>query len=326
MMTLTLVELRRIVARKVLWLTLFAAVVVALIAVFGVFQQARSIDNARATADIEYTRMVEDMQAQQEMCRVEEAAERQRSGDGSIDFGCDEGWEVPTLEEFIGELPPITEVFKGLLGGVAYPLMFLALAMGSTAVAAEFTHRTMGTWLTFEPRRTRVFLSKLLAPALAAIPVAALGIGLVLVGVPLVFRWFRMDEGLPDADWAELGMLCLRVVLICVATGALGAAAAFVLRHSGVVLGVMVGYLLLVEGMLAGMFGATLGKLALSRNITAIIQDGTSWTTWEDCTQFGECRETVHRISMEHGLIVVGAVVLLVALLGWFRFSRADVD
>lgn len=327
MIRLTRVELARLLARKVVLLTVLAAFAIGAVTVLGVFMQARSIDQARAGLNESYQQMIEGHDEAVEQCRVEENLERQRSGDASIDFGCDQ-MRVPTVEEMYGSMPSLFEQYTQLFGGLPYPLMFLALAMGSTGVAAEFAHRTMGSWLTFEPRRTPVFLSKVLAPALAAIPIGVVGLATVFVGVPAVFRWFRIDEGLTGAQWADLLWMSLRILVLVMLSGAFGAAAAFVLRHSGLVIGLMVGYLVIVEGMLSLVFGF-LSSLALGRNITAVIQDGYQWTTWpQNCGGPGmpECRETVHSITMTHGIVVLAVVLAVVVLAGWFRFVRDDVD
>lgn len=324
-MRLLRVELRRLAARKVIWLTLLAAVVVALVALSGVFLQARSIDLARAGVNEQLQQMVEEAERSREQCSLEEAAERRRTGDPAINFGCDQ-IVAPTAEEMFGEMPSLAEQYRTLVGGLTYPFMFLALAMGSTAVAAEFAHRTMGSLLTFEPRRTRVFVAKVVAPALASLPLVVTGLALVLVGTPAIFRWWRIDDAVGGPDWVSLGWMALRVVAITMLAGALGAAAAFVLRHSGLVIGLIVGYLVLVEGILANMAGA-FSRFALTHNIAAWVQDGTTWSTWPaNCGAFEDCRETVHRLSLEGSALLLTALVAAVVLLGWVRFHRSELD
>ena len=214
-MRLLLVELRRLMARQVVLLTVLGAVAVAVVSLVGVANQARQLESARAGADTEYQRMVEDNERVQEECRLAEAEERRRSGDASVDFGCDD-FAVPTIEEFYGQLPPMAEQLQFLFQGASYPLMFLALAIGSTAVAAEFAHRTMATWLTFVPRRTPVFVSKVLAPALASTPVVLTGLALLLVGTPVVYAVFGLDRSMPDGwgppVWTSLRILVLGMV------------------------------------------------------------------------------------------------------------------
>ena len=327
MIRLVKVELARLAARKVVLLTVLAALGIGLVTVFGVYQQAAQIDRARAGADQALQDIVEGHDEMVEQCRTEERLERERAGDDSIDFGCDQ-MRIPTIEEMYGQMPSLHDQYEMLLGVLPYPLMFLALALGATGVAAEFAHRTMGSWLTFEPRRTLVYLSKIVASAIAAVPIGLVGLVTVLVGVPLVFRWFRIDDGVTPAEWSDLTWMSLRILLLVVVAGVMGAAAGFLLRHSGLVIGLLVGYLVLVEGMLAQFF-TFLSPLTLGRNITAVIHDGTQWTSWPvNCGGMGmpECRETVHSISLTHGVVVLAVVVAAVAALAWLRFVRDDVD
>ncbi|MFK5645092.1 ABC transporter permease subunit [Ornithinimicrobium sp. LYQ121] len=323
-MRLLVVELRRLVARKVVWLTLLGAVAVSLVSVAGIFSQARQIDAARAGGDSDYQRMVEESEFQQEECLRMQDQDRRQSGDASIDYGCAD-WQVPTIEEFYGQLPSLAEQLGYALQGMAYPVMFLALAMGSTAVAAEFAHRTMGTWLTFVPRRTPVFVSKLLAPALAALPMTLVGLAVVWLGVTLVYRIFELDTALGADGWSSTLWMAVRIAVLAMVAGAFGAAAAFLVRHTGVVLGLMIGYLVLVEGMIGSMFG-WVPRYGLARNIGAWVQDGTSWSTYTDCQRMEGCREVTQTLSLTHGAVVIGVVLVVVTVAAWFRFRTADVD
>lgn len=324
MIRLLRVELSRLVARKVVWVTLVGAVAIVLVTLFGVYGQARQIDQVRSGADASYQQMVEETQRAVEVCKQEEAQERRRTGDPAVDFGCDQ-MAPPSIEEMYGQMPGLTDQYRALLRGLVYPFAFLALAMGSTAVAAEFSHRTIGTLLTFEPRRTRVFLAKVAAPAVAAVPMTVAGMVLVLLGVPAVFRWFRLDDGVPADDWRLLLWMALRVVAVAAAAGAFGAAAAFLVKHSGVVIGVLVGYLVLAEGFIGNMF-MSVQQYLLGRNIEAFVGDGAQWESWDSCTGFEECVPVQHSITLTHGAVELAVLLAVVVLLAWARFRTADVD
>lgn len=57
------------------------------------------------------------------------------------------------------------EIMPGLVQGSSYVLAFAAFLIGASFVGAEFSSGAIGNWLTFEPRRLRVYGSKLLAAA-----------------------------------------------------------------------------------------------------------------------------------------------------------------
>lgn len=322
------VELRRLFTRRAPWLALVAAVLVALAALWGVHQQANQIDRARSGADTALQQEQERWEQEGEQwvadCEREQDSERRRTGDGTIDFGCDQ-MGPPTAEDFYGSMPSLVDQYDELLGYLVYPLLLLPLALGSTHVAAEFSHRTMGAWLTFVPRRGPVYASKLGSAALAAVPVVGLGLALVLVGVPALFRWHGIDDGVSGTQWGDLLWKAVRMILLGAAAGAFGAAAGFLLRHSGAVIGLMLGYLTIVEGIVGSML-PSLSRYLLGNNIDAVVDDGTEWRTYVDCTATGPCREVVHTLDLGQGVLLLALVLGVLAALALWRFHRSDVD
>lgn len=330
-MRLLRVELRRLFSRRAVWLALVAAAAVVVMALYGVHQQAVWFNESRATAQEQLeealTSWEQSSEADVAQCQQEEDRARRESGDARVDFGCEEMARPPQLQDFISQMPSMVEQYRQLLTYLVYPFLFLALAVGSTHVAAEFVHRTLGSWLTFVPRRVPVFVSKVLGAAVAAVPMVLAGLTLVLLGVPAVLRVHGIDDGLTAQDWTSVAWMALRVVALAMLAGAFGAAAAFLLRHSGVVIGLMVGYLMLVEGILRTMFPATT-PWTLGLNIQAVVQDGTQWSEWpQQCDDITvPCREIVHQVSLSHGLLVLLGLALVVAVLALVVFRRADVD
>ncbi|ANS78246.1 hypothetical protein SGUI_0850 [Serinicoccus hydrothermalis] len=327
-MRLTTVELRRLLWRRIPALAVLAALVISLVALIGVHGQARQIAQAKAGADASLQAAIEDWEENGETylqeCIQEQEEERRLSGDAGIDFGCDD-IRPPTAEEWYGELPPVGEQYTQLLGIAVYPLLLLALAVGSTGVAAEFSHRTMGSFLTFVPRRVPVFTSKVVAAALISIPVVGVCLVALVLGVPAVYRLTGNDpsilaDGILPSFW-----MSLRILGLGLAAGALGAGAAFLLRHSGLVIGLLVGYLMVVEGVLGNLLPG-IARFSIGRNVGAVVQDGTEWVTYVDCEDANGCREVVHQLSLEHGVVTLSVIVALVLALGLIRFVRSDVD
>lgn len=324
MIRLTTVELRRLASRKILWVCILGAAAIVISVLATVYLQARTIDLARAGMLEEYDRIVADHERYVQECLQQEAQERRTTGDPTIDYGCEEGGP-PTIEEMYGQMPSLAEQYTQLLQGLVYPFAFLALVLGSTAVAAEFAHRTMGSWLTFVPRRTPVFVSKVLAPMLASVPITLVGAGLTLVGVPVIFRWFRLDDGVTGQEWVDLGWMLLRLVVVVMVAAALGAGGGFLVRHSGVVVGVVVGYLVIVEGMVGSALSGV-QRYLLARNISAFVQDGTTWEIWTDCDGINGCRSIEQSLSLEHGAMVLAVLLAVVLVVAWAQFRTADID
>lgn len=331
MMRLVRVELRRILARRMLALAVLAAVVVSLMALFGVHQLSVSLNQQRLGAQ----EMLEDAREWWEAaspeeyqdCVREEARYRQEVGQSDVDFGCEQLRRPPVLQDFMPVYPSMADQYRELLGYLVYPFLFLGLAVGSTSIAAEFAHRTMGSWLTFVPRRLPVFTAKIVAAALVGVPVAAAGLTVVLLGVPALFRYHGIDDGVTGAEWVSLGWTALRIVGLGSMAAAFGAGLAFLVRHTAIVLGLLLGYALIAEGILRGFF-PSLTPWLLGVNLGAFVDHGTTWTRWptfcDDVTV--SCTPTVHEVSFTHGALVLGALLALALGLALLRFLRSDVE
>ncbi|WP_109473041.1 hypothetical protein [Ornithinimicrobium cavernae] len=335
MTSLIRVELRRILSRKILHLSVLAILAVALLAFWGLWQSVQPLENYEAQARADFEQVHAQWEQDQEFydeeaaaqCLEDQAAERERMGDPTIEFGCE--WPEPTLEDMLGSYAPpsMISLYTQNLVDTGMIVYLLALLGGSTATAAEIAHRTLGTWLTFEPRRGRVFASKVLASGLVALPVTAVFLALFLGGIPLIYRLRGVDDAVTAAEWADLGWMSARIALLAAFLGMVGAAAGLLLKHTGAVLGIAVGYLLVVENMVRGLF-PQLSTYLLSDNLLAWVRDGHDQRRWECGPVEGggeNCREVVTHLTLEHGALVLGVMGVTVVLLSWLTFRRRDV-
>jgi hypothetical protein len=149
--------------------------------------------------------------------------------------------------------------FRGVFGGTTAPLVLLAWVVGATFVGAEWHAGTMAVTLTWEPRRIRLFLAKLVAVLLfvfvATIVVqAVLGLALTpgaLRSPPEQFGCFGpCDQG---ATFGEAAAIVLRGAALSSVMAALGFSLASVGRNTAASVGVGFAYLLVAEGLLAGL-------------------------------------------------------------------------
>lgn len=334
MTQLTRVELRRILSRKIVHLSVLAILAVMAVTYWGLWQSVQPQSAYESQAREQFDLMHSDWESQQEFndeeaiaqCLEDQEAERERMGDDSIEFGCE--WPEPVLEDVLaGYAPPsMAALYQTQLLQTGVLAFLLVLLGGSTATAAELSHRTLGTWLTFEPRRDWVFASKVLASGLIAIPITAVLLALILGGIPLLYRIRGVDDAVTAAEWGDIGWMSARVMALAVVLGMVGAAAGLLVRHTGAVLGIAAGYVLVVESMVRGLFPERV-PLLLSENLTAWINNGTEIRTWVCDDGFNEdCREVVTRISLEHGAVVLGVVSLAVIVVSWWSFRRRDVS
>lgn len=335
MTSLTLVELRRLAARKIPLFCLVLLLAAVGVSLYGLSQNVQNIATVREMAQRDLALERANWEAEQEsfnefkeQCLADQQAERDRSGDQSIDFGC--VWEEPTVEGIMEryEAPSLAQSHHSGLLGIGSLVLLMALIGGSTSTAAELSHRTMGTWLTFEPRRDRVFWSKLAAAGVAFVPIAIAGAALIMAGTAAVYQIRGVDAAVTATEWSELGWMAVRLVALAAFLGLVGAAAGLLLRHTGAVLGLAAGYLLVVEQMVIGLFPQW-QRFLLTPNFRAWIEDGT--ILYENTCETDDmgnmnCFQTEVPLSLEHGALVIGIVGLVIVLVSWLLFRRRDVN
>lgn len=140
------------------------------------------------------------------------------------------------------------DVFKG----TSVPLIILGLALGASFIGAEWHVGTITTLLTWEPRRMRVMVGKVLALALAVFISAV--VLQVILGLALwpAAALRGTTEGV-DAAWlADTAGVVARGALIAALAAALGFAIASVARNTTTALVIGFVYFAVVEGLLRG--------------------------------------------------------------------------
>jgi ABC-2 type transport system permease protein len=137
-----------------------------------------------------------------------------------------------------------------VLGAPASITTTLALILGVVGLAGEYRHKTITTTLLATPRRGRVVVAKVVAHALAGTAVAMVTLAATAaVAVPwLVQADVPVDVG--DKVARVAGGLVLATAL----HGALGVAVGALIRNQTVAVAVAFGWLLKVEGAVAGLF------------------------------------------------------------------------
>ncbi len=171
-------------------------------------------ERVRVTADYERARQdfAQNGEQQRQDC-LQSQAGGPRAGDPTADFGCDT--MEPTLSEFLKPQLRFAGEVPGVLTGGAVLLALAALVLGAGFTASEFSTGSIGTWLTFEPRRLRVYGSKLLAAGAGVVPLAVLTLAhadrrRVGVRVPLG------QHGGPAGTWSHVAAVGGRGVVLTV--------------------------------------------------------------------------------------------------------------
>ncbi|MFF1531175.1 ABC transporter permease subunit [Cellulomonas sp. NPDC058312] len=325
------VEARRFRYRAaVRWLAVLA-VVAALAVVAGAWSSTRP-PSAQAVADAReqlawaQEDWAENGEQYLEDCRAGE--EEQRATDPEVDFGCDE--MEPREESYLPYRTTFTDAAGSWISGASTVLLLLAFAAGVTFVTAEIGSGSLSTWLTFVPRRGRVYASKVAVAAAGVLVPTALAL-LVVVGGS--WAGAAANGAVGDLDgrtWTDLGLTALRVLAVSGAAGAVGAALGFVTRSAAAALGVGVGWLVVVDSLIAG-FLPGLQPWTLRVGVQAWVDDGYTAFVSVPCepldgvVQNGVCTAERLVTGVHGGLLLLGATVLLVVV-GALVFRRRDVD
>ncbi|UFU05415.1 ABC transporter permease subunit [Ruania halotolerans] len=325
-MMLLRTELRRIRLRRLVWLLVIAGTLASLAVVLTSWTAAQPVtDEQRAMAQDAYQRELarwedegEEMIAQ---CLEEQERVSEQDG-GEVDFDCDQ--MEPQPEWF---LPPETTLDQHVMG-TALPLSTLVLAVvglaiGTTAVAAEFASGAMGTLLTFQPRRLRIYASKVGAVALATIPLSVLLTGVIGFGTWGAFALRGADSTVSDAMlW--IGVRTLAVVPLAAVAGAV---LAFLVRSTAIVLAVVAGYAIAVEGILVSTV-STLTPWSVRGNLVGWLQYGNSYWV-QICEQQSDgglrCDGVEQTISFAWSLGYLAVAVVLLVAVGAVVFRRRDI-
>lgn len=328
MIRLTLVELRRLFARTLVIVAMLAGVAVAGLTLVTGAASVHPLSEAEiAAAEVYYEQAVADWEEHGEemeaSCREQEALESEATGT-DVDFGCDQ--MEPQREWYVPQPPAYGDYLPGILLMLSTLMVLLPLMIGATATAAEHSTGAIGNWLTFEPRRLRVYVSKVVAPALGTIPLAVVVVLVTIAGTWWIFDSRGLADDVTAQVWTEVAWNCARLVAAAVLAGAVGAALGFLLRSFAAVLGVVAGYAIAVEGILANLL-EWLRPWTVSLNLTAWVNGEASYWV-STCTTDASgtfCTGVEHTITMAQGggyLLALAAVLIVVAAV---VFRRRDV-
>lgn len=329
MTRLTGVELRRLVARRLTVIGVAAVLAVTAFMMFVTWRNALPLSAAeQQQAQVQFEQAHKDWELHGEenlrMCR--EQWKEQADPKPEIDAYCN--LAEPVRDQFGKPRTVFAEVMPDLLQGASYLLAFAAFLIGASFVGAEFSSGAIGNWMTFEPRRLRVYGSKLLAATVGAVPIAAVMLILLTSGVWLIVDQYGTVAGTTGKVWGDLAGTAARATLLAAAAGALGGVVALLLRHTAAAIGVALAYLVLVEGVFGGLL-AELQPWLVRVNLNAWIEHGTTYYV-DKCDTLADggysCSTVERALSFEHGAWYLGVCAALLVTAGALVFHRRDIS
>ncbi len=236
-------------------------------------------------------------------------------------------YEEPTLENYTGT-QAFDEVATLSLQVSVYLVGLTALMVAGSFIGAEYSTGSIANWLSFIPRRGRVFASKLITvvtlSALASAVCAALMIGIVYG----LARWYDV----PVVKLAETISMGGRGILVAVALAVIGFCTGLIGRHTAAAIGVLLAYLFVwfVRNAVLSDFewAARLAPWTPEGNLSAVVDKGTTYEVpVRQLTPEGMNTDYVERtISFAHGLTYWGIVLAGLIVGAALIFRRRDVS
>jgi ABC-2 type transport system permease protein len=329
MIRLTKVELRRLTARRLTVIGLAGLFLITILLLVATWFDAQPLSaaeqqQAQQQFEIAHNQWVEHADETRKQCEADYKA--QPDPKPKLEEMC--AYPEPKLEDFGKPKTVFAEITPRLLQGSSYFLAFAAFLIGASFLGAEFSSGAIGNWLTFEPRRLRVYGSKLLAAATGFVPVAAVVLTVVLFGTFLIVDKLGDTASTTGKVWSDLAAIGGRVVVTTALAAALGSVVGLLLRHTAAAIGVVMAYLVLAEGVFAAFLEKAQPWL-VKLNFDAFVRHDTQYYVTE-CKTGGDgsyaCDYVQKTLSFEHGAWYLAILTVVVILLGGWVFNRRDVN
>lgn len=329
------VELRRLRARRLVRWASAATLVLAALSVLLAYTQSLPPSQLEVEqAEHAYEQQLDDWEenGDEYVAQCESDQEVARETDPAVDYGCDD--MAPRLEWFLSETP----TFDGdeeswpapgatTVTQLAPLLLLFALVVGVSFLTAEISSGAIGLWLTFEPRRQRVYWSKAAAAALGVLPVVVLAY-LVMAGGAYGAYAINGQLGAVTAEtWTRLAGVGGRAVLAAALVAAAGAALGVLLKNAAGALGLVVVWVAVVETVVTLAVQDAQAWLVRT-NVAAWVQGGT--TVWvQECTTDATgmtCQGVERVVTQAQGGLYLLAVAAVLSLVAAVVFRRRDVS
>jgi ABC-type transport system involved in multi-copper enzyme maturation permease subunit len=328
-MRLLLVEVRRLFARRFVWigaLALLAGIGAVLVITAAQSNVPDAADRARAQQLA--SEQAASVQADRDACEASQRPGAEPSDPATArfppGFNCNDIAE-PSAEQFLVDRPfRFTEDMEDITQALTIVLALFAFLVGATAVGAEWHHGTMAALLLWEPRRLRVFTGKLLALLGGVTVISVAGYAVSVAGHWGVAR-LRGVVGPITADFQrDLALVTARGFAVVLAASAAGFALAYLLRRTAAALGVLIGYFGVVEIGSRIFFNERAEPFLLTSYTAAWLSNGLKLFRY-DCGADGQCAEHTINLTLWQGGLYVGSVALILVLLSAVVFRRQEV-
>lgn len=249
---------------------------------------------------------------------------KKRTNGPPAGFDCTTAFHEPVAADFLSDrtFRFATQAPSGLTG-FAVVLALLGFVVGASFVGAEWSAGTMGSLLTWEPRRLRVFTAKGVAVAMWLTVVGVALMAAYLAAGYGVASWRGDTDGVTRGLLVSAGLTALRATALGAGAALGGSAVAGVLRSTSAALGLGFAYFVGAELLLRHLWAGSPPWL-LTSNVGAWLLHSFTVSV-SRCGPQGGCTQTVIRLSQARGAAYLGALVAGALLIWAVAFRRRDV-
>jgi len=204
-------------------------------------------------------------------------------------------------------------------------VVLLGVALAASLGGADWSAGTMTTLLTWEPRRVRVLLVRALVVALSVAFVTLLLQAILFGSFSLAVALRGTSLGAPSGLLGTAALTGLRVSTVAVGFGLVALAIATIGRSTVAALGVLFGYLVLVEGVIAGLRPSIQDRL-LVRAGGVIVSQQPIFDESRSFSSIGPSNLPPVLLGLAEAWVVAAVYVVVLMVLALLVFRTRDVN
>ncbi len=235
----------------------------------------------------------------------------------------------PQLEWFTSRPAlDVGETVRTTAPGIGVLLAAISVLVGATFVGADWGSGSMTNQLLFRPRRLRLWLAKAAAVTLGATVAATVAVVGFWAGLVAVAE--ARDIAVTGPLWRGIVLTSLRSLALVAAAALGGYAITMWLRRTSGAIGAMFGLTVVVELLALTLPFERMTQWSLLNNLTAWVGNGTEVYDESICgsgsAAFGGGCDPTYVLSLEHGAVYLGVLLLLAVGVSLLSFTRRDIS
>jgi ABC-2 type transport system permease protein len=323
-MRLVLVELSRFFSRRAVLLLLVTAGLLTVLVAGSTIWSTRPISAAdRSAAQAQVQDQIDRPAFREELATCLDDPV-QYFGPGATAQDC-HGGLTPTIDAYLDRVPlSLAEQIDGSGVPVVVMLTALMIIVGTTFAGADWSTGSIGNQLLFEPRRLRVWSAKAVAVVVGCAAVSALLLVGFWVALDLVAE--ARDLTTSAAVLGRVGWLVVRGVVLATLAGLGGYALTMLLRSTVASLALLFAYVVGGEALLTLAPVERSGRWSLTNNVFAWVRDGVRvYDQSLTCPPTSATCDQLFRLSLTHGALYLGVLLLVTMLVSALLFRRRDI-